>query len=341
MSDALSLNRPLAFARTVAPGAAFAGVVALAASQLTNAYGGPVMLYALLIGIAFHFLDENPTVAPGLRFASSTVLRVGVALLGARIAWADVSHLGASVVAIVGLGVTATITCGVLIGRALKIPSAHAALSAGAVAICGASAALAISAVLPKSDRLERDTSLTVVGVTALSSIAMVVYPALAALFHFDDRTAGVFLGATIHDVAQVVGAGYLVSDVSGETATIVKLLRVACLAPAVVAIGLAFGRGATELAGERRPPLLPWFVIAFFVLMAANSFAMIPPPVVEQASAASRICLLTAVAALGARTSMRALVAVGPRPLIMMAAQTTFLLVFVLAGLAIADRLL
>jgi len=196
------------------------------------------------------------------------------------------------------------------------------------------------SAVLPRSSSLERDTSLTVVGVTALSSIAMVVYPVLATLFQFDDRTAGVFLGATIHDVAQVVGAGYLISDTAGETATIVKLLRVASLAPAVIFIGLSFGRGASEMTGEKRPPLMPWFVIGFFALMAANSFAVLPPVFVETAGTTSRACLITAVAALGLRTSMRALVAVGPRPLIMMALQTAFLLAFALAGIAIVDTL-
>lgn len=333
-------QRAAAFMRSVAPGAAFAAVIALAASQLTNTYGGPVMLYALLIGIAFHFIDDEPAMTTGLRFASSSVLRLGVALLGAQIAWSDVAHLGVGVVAIVIGGVATTIVVGGLIGRMLKIPHAHAILSAGAVAICGASAALAISAVLPRSPSLERDTSLTVVGVTALSSIAMVVYPVLATLFQFDDRIAGVFLGATIHDVAQVVGAGYLISDTAGETATIVKLLRVASLAPAVIFIGLSFGRGAGEMTGEKRPPLMPWFVIGFFALMIANSFAVLPTVFVETAGTASRACLITAVAALGLRTSMRALVAVGPRPLVMMALQTVFLLGFALAGLAIIDAL-
>jgi uncharacterized membrane protein YadS len=103
-------------------------------------------------------------------------------------------------------------------------------LSAGAVAICGASAALAISSVLPKGENSERDTVFTVISVTALSTIAMIAYPVIIALFHLDHVAIGVFLGGTIHDVAQVVGAGFSVSEETGNVATFTKLLRVAML---------------------------------------------------------------------------------------------------------------
>ena len=109
------------------------------------------------------------------------------------------------------------------------------------MAICGASAALAIAAVLPRREDSDRNTMVTIIGVAALSTVAMILYPLVAQALGMDERTAGVFLGASIHDVAQVVGAGFMISPDAAETATIVKLTRVVCLAPAVAVLALLF----------------------------------------------------------------------------------------------------
>src|SRR6185312_7645057 len=123
------------------------------------------------------------------------------------------------------------------------LSSVFGVLSGGAVAICGASAALAIASVLPRSDTRERDTILAVVSVTALSTIAMILYPVFAISIGLDHRHAGVFIGGTIHDVAQVVGAGYTISNETGDIATYVKLLRVAMLLPAAFTISFLYAR--------------------------------------------------------------------------------------------------
>ena len=137
-------------------------------------------------------------------------------------------------------------------------------LTGGAVAICGASAALAIAAVLPDGPEQQRATVMTVVGVTALSTVAMILYPLIAAAAGLDTHTTGIFLGATIHDVAQVVGAGYSVSAEAGDTATIVKLFRVALLLPVVLVLSLIVRNGAGAAPSSSRPPLLPVFLVAF-----------------------------------------------------------------------------
>ncbi len=313
------------------PGVVLSGVIAAIAVLAQRQIGGAVMLYALLIGMPLHFLMQRAAISEGVNFSAKRVLRFGVALLGVRITLADVHALGLSVGLLTAGGVVFTLTVGFFVGRLLGLKRDFAMLSAGAVAICGASAALAIAAVLPQTGESERNTILTVVGVTALSTVAMVAYPLLVDVLGFDHRTAGVFIGASIHDVAQVVGAGYTVSPESGETATLVKLMRVACLVPAVAVIAWLFRDDHAD-AGSAKVPALPFFLIAFVALMVVNSLGWMPVALVDALKVICNVCLVTAVAALGIKTSLRGLVSVGVAPIAAMVAQTLLLAVFVLA---------
>ncbi|MGB6054011.1 MAG: putative sulfate exporter family transporter, partial [Burkholderiaceae bacterium] len=214
-------------------------------------------------------------------------------------------------------------------------PHAEGVLSGGSVAICGASAALAIAAVLPQSKENEKFTLLTVVGVTTLSTLAMIVYPLIVKLLGLDPDAAGIFIGGTIHDVAQVVGAGYMISTHTGDVATFVKLTRVACLVPAVLALSILFKSrvGKTEV---RTQPLVPVFLIGFVWFVIANSFGFIPAPAGDWIGHASRACLVTAIAALGVKTSFQSLASLGWRPVAMLVGETVWLALFVLAALAL-----
>jgi len=318
------------------PGLLLALVLAMASKFVAASYGGPTMLFALLLGMAFNFLAKDEKCAPGIAFASKSILRVGVALLGVQLTLGDLSALGTPVVLLVVAGVLVTISLGWALARALKLPSALAVLSAGAVAICGASAALAISAVLPRTECRERNTILVVAAVTALSTLAMILYPPLAHYIGLSDRDAGIFFGATIHDVAQVIGAGYAYSDMSGETAAIVKLMRVASLVPTVLLIGLIFKKDRSAADADTKTPLLPLFLIAFIAFVIANSFSFVPAVMVLGLTETSRWCLVTAVAALGVKTNLGELFLVGPRPLFAMVGQTVLLMIFSLTGIAL-----
>ncbi len=320
--------------RAMMPGLLLSATIALAVRFISDQLGGPAMLYALLFGMAFNFLTEDERFAEGIYFASRNILRIGVALLGLRITTGDVMALGWPVVALILSTVIMTILMGMLVGRALGLKADQSVLSAGAVAICGASAALAIASVLPSHKDHERNTILTVAGVTALSTIAMVVYPVFVVYRGYDDVTAGVFLGATIHDVAQVVGAGYIISDQSGEISTLVKLIRVACLVPVVIVISLITHRSRADSPDRR--PLLPWFLVAFVVLVIVNSMNWVPTSANALLAPVSSWCLLTAVAALGVKTSLQALTDVGPAPVGAMVLQTALLAALVLGGLAL-----
>ena len=143
-------------------------------------------------------------------------------------------------------------------------------LTGGAVAICGASAALAISSVLPKNKNSERNTLFTVISVTTLSTFAMIVYPIFAKLLELDDVSPGIFIGATIHDVAQVIGAGYSISEETGDTAAFDKLLHVTMLIPIVLLTVLIFRKDVR--GGENRQLPFPLFVVGFITLVCLGS---------------------------------------------------------------------
>ena len=314
----------------VYPGLLVAGTIALASTWLGQHYTAPVMLFALLFGMAFHFLHEEGRCVAGIEFTSRTVLRAGVALLGMRITVGQVVSLGVVPVLTVIAAVATTILFGVIVARRLGLSPTFGTLSGGSVAICGASAALAIASVLPQDENSERDTILTVVTVTALSTLAMILYPIFAISLGLDHSHAGIFLGGTIHDVAQVVGAGYTISPETGDIATYVKLLRVAMLLPSVFVISLLVSRNG---AAKGATPKFPLFLIVFAVLVLVNSFAGLPHFVGEFANDVSRWCLVAAIAALGMKTSFKALFAAGLRPLALMVAETVWIGLLVLAS--------
>jgi uncharacterized integral membrane protein (TIGR00698 family) len=319
--------------RTLGPGFLVAAVIAVAAQSLSDHYGVPAMLMALLLGIAFHFLAEEGRCVPGIDFTARQVLRLGVALLGMRISVGLLVDLGAGTVLLVIGAVVATILFGLLGARLLGRGWRLALITGGSVAICGASAAMAIAAVLPKNEHSERNLLFTVMGVTVLSTIAMVIYPIVAQQLAFNDRESGIFLGGTIHDVAQVVGAGFSVSQEVGDTATLVKLIRVTMLAPVVLTFALVIRAMSTSAApGGARPPLVPAFVLAFLALAAINSFGLIPSAVAAVASDASRWALLIAIAAVGMKSSLKRIFEVGGPAIALIIAETLFI-----GGLVIA----
>ena len=307
------------------PGLLVAATIALAATWLAQQYRSPVMLFALLFGMTFHFLYEEGRCVAGIEFSSKAVLRVGVALLGARITAHQILALGAMPIATVVVGIISTIALGAFVAQRLGLGRSFGVLSGGAAGICGASAALAIASVLPRTSESERDTILTVVTVTLLSTIAMIVYPLFVTMLGFDHVHAGIFLGGTIHDVAQVVGAGYSISPETGDVATYVKLLRVSMLLPVVFSIAFVVSRRAKSGRSGAKVNL-PLFLVGFAALVALNSFGLLPKVATDLANDVSRWCLVTAIAALGMKTSFKDLAAVGWKPIALMVLETAWI---------------
>jgi len=329
----------------VLPGLTLSSLVAAAAVTVAPLVARlapiPAMVIALLIGIALSRLAQRPTMQAGIVFCLKVVLRWAVALLGLRIALGEIAALGFLTATLVIAAMAATLAVGFLLARIFALEPGYGALAGAGTAVCGASATLATSLVLPDYKGKETDVAFVVVAVNALSTLAMVVYPLACIALGFDQHTTGVMLGATIHDVAQVVGAGYAASETAGNTAVIVKLFRVFLMLPTVLCIGWLFARRSVASAAARIP--VPVFAFAFVAFCVLNSvaaafpalgfaFATIKAPLIE----ASTWGLLIAIAALGLGTSPTAIAALGWRHSATVVGTTLFILAMVTAGLLI-----
>ena len=309
--------------RDYLPGLTVAGLATLAAGSLSQRYGAPLTLMSLLIGLALNFLSVDRRLTPGLTLAARELLRWAIVLVGARITYAQIAALGPEALGMVVVTVVVTIGAGVLAARVLGFSSAYGVLSGGAVAICGGSAAMALSATLGERRVRQAELTLVLVGISAMSSLALVLYPPVAHVLGFSDAQAGYFLGGSVHDVAQALGSGYAYSPAAGETATIVKLARVALLAPVLGIIALLFPSQLEITGGKRAAPAVPWFVVGFFVVAGVNSTGFIPGAVSQFAAEAAAMMLAVSVAATAIRSPLAEIMKTGPKPLIVIAAAT------------------
>lgn len=293
------------------PGLMLTGVAALAAAYLAEHYGAPIMLMGLLIGLAFNFANADARLHAGLGFASKTLLRWGIVLVGLQVTFSQIAGLGwiafVAIAAMIGLVTLAGSTMSRVIGRG----AAFGTLAGGAVAICGASAALALASVLGEKRASQAQLTLVLVAVSAASALAMSVYPVLAQALDLSATQAGFLMGASIHDVAQALGAGYSVSPEAGATATVVKLTRVALLAPALAVVALAF---PADGAGSRGAIGVPWFVLGFLGLCALHSLVALPELLLANSKPVATALLLLAVTATGIRSPMNLLLEQGWR---------------------------
>lgn len=296
---------------------------------LANSLAGvPTMLVVLALGMGVRLALPRLTAwsAAGIGFTSTTVLRAGVALLGFRVVADDLLALGLPALGLVLGSVAATVLGGFAIARTFRQPADLSAVSATSVAICGASAALAASAAVPRRAGLERETVLVILIVSLLSTAAMLGYPVLARALALDADGTALLLGAAIHDVAQVAGAGFAVSEDTGVRAVTVKMIRVACLLPVVMGIALVFiGRDAADAQkGKRwRAVRPPTFLVLFFLFAVITSTALLPPDVSAAAGTIAGWLLAAAVGAIGLKTGFGELKAARPSLAVTLLAQT------------------
>ena len=262
--------------RRVAPGVALCAVIAaiafVADKQDFLRFGAvwiPPLILTLVIGMALQPLSDRAVLKPGIEFAGRTLLRVGVALYGARLTFGQLVDGGALPVLIALAAVSCTIVFGAWAARLFGLSRDFGLLTGCATGVCGAAAAMAASAVLPKHANSDRDLAFTVMGVNFLSTVVMVIYPTLQPVLGYSLHEMGVFLGGAIHDVAQVAGAGQTMGPQVLTEAIITKLLRVAFLLPAIAGIAWWVARGG-EAAGEARPSP-PIFLFGFLALGRAQ----------------------------------------------------------------------
>jgi uncharacterized integral membrane protein (TIGR00698 family) len=323
----------------VALAAAVSVVAVLSAPHMPKALPIPAMVIALVLAISLHSIARTPVFKPGLDFCAKPLLRWAVALLGMRVAVGDIVDLGAPVAIVVVVAMATTIVAGAVFAKLLKQNTYFGILVGSATGVCGASAALATSTVLPDYKGRDTDLAFVIVGVNLLATLAMLIYPPLCFYLGFDDKMTGVMLGGTIHDVAQVVGAGYGISETAGNAAAIVKLFRVFLLLPVVLVVGYY----VSQKVGKHKEArvALPTFAIVFLILCIINSICSSVPAIKESYHSIKSVAvelstwgLLLAISAIGLNTSIKAMSALGWRHLVNLLGTTIVILTLVTTGL-------
>ncbi|MBN9538448.1 MAG: putative sulfate exporter family transporter [Reyranella sp.] len=317
--------------RRSAPGIALCAAIAAVAFYLDThsllRFGVvwvPPLILTLVIGMALQPLSAKAVLKPGLEFSGRTLLRVGVALYGARLTLGQLVDSGALPVVIAIAAVGCTIVFGAWAARFFGLSRDFGLLTGCATGVCGAAAAMAASAVLPKHENSDRDLAFTVMGVNFLSTVVMVIYPALHDVLRFSLFEMGVFLGGAIHDVAQVAGAGQTMGPQVLSDSIITKLLRVAALLPAIAGIAWWVAKSGGPQSTARPTP--PVFLFGFLALVILNSLGVVPPEVRDAIGVISSFLIITAIAALGMKTSLLALARIGIAPVMLLITETIFI---------------
>lgn len=331
---------------TLAPGVLVCvaiGLIAWALGWLEAELFGRVWLEPLVLAIVLGALTRlvwspGPRFQPGLGFSATTVLEVAVALLGATVSAQALAAAGAPLLAAVAAFVVAALCIGYAVGKALGLPDRMAILIAAGNAICGNSA---IAAVAPVIRAEAKDVAAAIAFTAVMGVFVVLLLPVLGAALSLSEPSYGVLAGLTVYAVPQVLAAAAPMGVVAVEVGAMVKLVRVLMLGPMCLVLGLFAHRldGAATPGERKRPPLrylVPWFVVAFLVLLAARSVGWISADVAQPISFVVKVLTVLAMAALGLGVDPRGLIRAGPR-----VAATAVLTILLLAAIAMVPALL
>ena len=295
-------------------------VVALVGYLIHERVGAvsPHVIAVALGVVGATFGRVEPVLVPGLRMSAKKVLRIGIVVLGFRLSLGELGELGPRAVASVFVVVVATFFGTQWLARRMGIGPGLGLLLATGYSICGASA---IAAVEPFADATEEEVAYSIALVTLCGTLAIVVLPPLGTLMGLSPHDFGAWVGASVHDVGQVVAAASTHGEEALKVATIVKLVRVALLAPLLATIAISRRRSAQPVAeGAARPPIVPLFIVLFLVAVAVRSSGVVPSAheaaVYGRVKTLETILLAMGLFGLGSNVNVRSLRRVGGRPL-------------------------
>jgi uncharacterized integral membrane protein (TIGR00698 family) len=283
------------------------------------------LIVSIIIGMAVRNLLPLPAVVDaGVVFSLKRILRLGIILLGLQVTAMQILSLGGAGLIMVALTLSSTFVAIRIVGRAMGVDRSLTDLIAAGTSVCGASAIIAANTVVRGR---EEHVAYAVACVTLFGTLAMIAYPLLAGPLGLDARGYGLWTGATIHEVGQVVAASFQGGEVSGQYGTISKLARVVMLAPLIMTLALAMRSGATD--GQRASAPMPWFVFGFIGMMLLNSAVTIPANVTANIVILTNFLLAMALAAMGLQANVGKLRAEGWRPLALGAFGWLFIAIF------------
>jgi uncharacterized integral membrane protein (TIGR00698 family) len=324
-------------------GLTLVGTIALASTILAQQ---PMLkslrISPLIIGILLGVLVGNtirkklPTsVDAGIGFSASKILRLAIILYGFRITFDQIVSVGMAGVLLDIVMVASTLLIGAFVGiRILKMDRETAIMTSAGAAICGAAAVIATEPVVKAEPH---KTAVAVATVVCFGTLSMFLYPLVYRLgvIPMSLDVFGVYIGASVHEVAHVVGAGDAVSSVTSDIAVIVKMTRVMLLAPALITIGWLLARSTKHASGTKPPVMIPWFAVGFILVAAFNSFALLPSTWVNHINTVDTFLLTMAMTALGLNTVVERFKGIGLAPLYLAA---TLFVWLVLGGYALTQ---
>ncbi len=305
----------------------------------TDFVGISAVLLTLIFGLVLNPLIDRPALTarltPGLDFTLGIPLQIGTGLLGLKITHELLELLSPGILLVIVTGVFLTLAVSVIVNRWVKWQTLEAAMTGVSVAICGASALMAMSLVIKKG-RLNQQALLSLImTVIGLSAASMVIYPMMVKLLGIDGAMGGLIMGATIQQISQAVAAGAVFGPDGMAVATMTKMLRVACLVPVMLIFIAFWGRNDDQSKGKFNPlSHMPAFMYLFVVLAVLNIFGFIPQAVCTLLGSLANALILLAVAAIGIKTNLRALFSVGIKPIVLMTIDSLFLFFWVVGGI-------
>jgi uncharacterized integral membrane protein (TIGR00698 family) len=312
---------------------AMISAVAFSARNLPGLAAVSSMILAVIVGLVFSNVVGTPiNTKTGIAFSQRRLLRLAIVLLGFQLTLGQVASIGFLGIGIVVLTLVSTFLFTVTVGRAIGVDRKLAELIAAGTSICGASAIVATNIV---TDARDEDVAYAVASITLFGTIATLVYPLLAPLLGLDQQAFGLWAGTSIHEVAQVIGAGFQNGTHAGETATIAKLARVAMLAPTVMVLGFLARRDVEGRKGKGAPA--PWFVVAFAAIVAINSVVDVPAEIRSTIALATTALLTMGLAAMGLQADVSEIRSRGLRPLMLATSAFLFIAGFSLAAIKLA----
>lgn len=324
----------------VMPGLLLVGCLTAAAYGLHQIPGISVlspMILAIMLGIFLHNAVSTPAIArAGVQFAMRRLLRLAIIMLGLQLTISQVIQVGGRGMLIIVATLLATFQFTRWLGARLGVERKLAELIAAGTSICGASAVIATNTVTRASDE---DVAYAVACVTVLGSLAMFLLPFLGGVLQLDAHAFGLWSGASIHEIAQVVAAAFQRGQQAGEFGTIAKLSRVILLAPLVLGLGWSARRAARRKGGDentQRQVPVPWFVIGFVALVVFNSLVVVPEAFKQAAITLTAILLTMALAAMGLETDLGRLRRKGLRPFLLGAMAWLFIGTFSLVSISL-----
>lgn len=314
---------------------ALLALVALGVDRLTNLHTLNPLLIAVLLGMGWQQWGVVPIAhRPGIKFAMKRVLRLAVILLGLRLSLADVIAIGPWGLGMVTVGTLSTFYLTCWLGRRLGVNPRLTKLIAAGTSICGASAVVATNTVVEGS---EEDMTYAIANITGFGTIAMLIYPLVGALLPLSPQAFGLWCGASVHEVAQVIATAFQQGNLSGEVATITKLSRVLLLVPIILSLGW-HSNCPSQPRQPSRPIPVPWFVLFFCALTGVNSLGLVSPSIKVAVLNGNQFLLCLSLAAMGLETKLANLTKLGLKPICLAGLSWFFLAIFSLLMIALGN---